>query len=273
MTPDDIIAYPAAAAGTQTRVLEAGHGPVVVFLHGVGARADRWRRNLAAVADAGFRCLALDLPGHGFAAKGAGFSYGVPGYADFVEAFLKEHGIGQAHFVGTALGAHVLGTVAHRSPSLAASLTVIGATGMFPIGKEARERIAGRMLDRSVEGTRRKLATVMLDPANMTESLVQEEWRINNSPGSTEGFTALAQYFREHLDEDVVGDRLAAMPAGGRRLILWGEEDRSVPLSIGRNVEKLLQAPLTAIRNTAHAPYWESPTVFNRLLVEFLARA
>ena len=62
----DIISYPLEAGGVQTRVLECGTGgDTVVFMHGVGARADRWRSNLGPFAEAGYRCLAIDLPGHG----------------------------------------------------------------------------------------------------------------------------------------------------------------------------------------------------------------
>src|SRR5674476_1277009 len=48
---------------------------VVVLVHGAGARADRWRTSLDALGALGHRALALDLPGHGLATKGAGREY------------------------------------------------------------------------------------------------------------------------------------------------------------------------------------------------------
>ena len=66
-----------------TRVLEAGQGDrVIVFVHGTGGRADRWSRNLDAFADAGFHAYAFDLPGHGFASKGADVACSVPAYRE-----------------------------------------------------------------------------------------------------------------------------------------------------------------------------------------------
>ena len=38
-----VINYPLAVGGGVTRVIEAGEGPPVLFVHGLGARADRWR--------------------------------------------------------------------------------------------------------------------------------------------------------------------------------------------------------------------------------------
>lgn len=42
---------------------EAGHGPVVLFLHGWRGNADQWQHQLQPVAAAGFRAVAPDLPG------------------------------------------------------------------------------------------------------------------------------------------------------------------------------------------------------------------
>ena len=55
--------------GTKIRYLDAGHGPPVVFLHGLGASMYAWRKNLAAVAAAGFRVIAFDNRGFGLSDK------------------------------------------------------------------------------------------------------------------------------------------------------------------------------------------------------------
>lgn len=270
-----MIAYPAAVAGILTRVLEAGEGAAtVLFLHGAGARADRWRRNLDAAAGLGFRCLALDFPGHGFAQKGAGFAYGVPGYADLVERFLADRSIERAHIVGTSLGAHVAATLACRRPERVRSLALVGATGLFPVGQAAAQAIAERIKDRSRAGIERKLRGVMFDPVHVTPELVAEEHAINNSPGTDEAFEALSAYFRDRIEGDVVGEQLAQHRSKFPMTLIWGEEDRSVPLAVGRRAAELLrEAPLQIIPRTAHAPYYEDAERFNALLRDFLGSA
>jgi pyruvate dehydrogenase E2 component (dihydrolipoamide acetyltransferase) len=100
--------------------------------------------------------------------------------------------------------------------------------------------------------------------------MIEEEWRINNSFGASQTFEALGAYVRERRDDDVVGQKLKVMKPRHRRLIVWGEEDRSVPLAVGRRVEQRLGDPLVVIPQTAHSPYWEAPHAFNDRLRAFL---
>src|SRR3546814_8631822 len=100
-----MIQYPCASHGIQTRVLDAGKGPALVFIHGLGARADRWRHNLEPLAAAGYRCVAVDLPGHGYATKGD-IPFSVPHCANWLQAILDQIGDGQCALVGTSLGGY-----------------------------------------------------------------------------------------------------------------------------------------------------------------------
>jgi pimeloyl-ACP methyl ester carboxylesterase len=54
-----------AANGARFHIVEAGEGPAVVLLHGFPLFWWTWRRQLAALADAGFRAIAMDLRGYG----------------------------------------------------------------------------------------------------------------------------------------------------------------------------------------------------------------
>src|SRR3954451_6357116 len=51
-----------AVSGGKVRYRERGDGPPVLFLHGVLVNGDLWRDVVPRVADAGFRCIAPDLP-------------------------------------------------------------------------------------------------------------------------------------------------------------------------------------------------------------------
>src|SRR5258706_3604608 len=58
-----------SANGTRFHVVEAGTGPLVLFLHGFPEFWYAWHQQLAAVADAGFRAVAVDLRGYGASDK------------------------------------------------------------------------------------------------------------------------------------------------------------------------------------------------------------
>jgi pimeloyl-ACP methyl ester carboxylesterase len=54
-----------AANGLTLHVVEHGEGPVVIFCHGFPDTWRGWRRQMEAVAAAGFRAVALDMRGYG----------------------------------------------------------------------------------------------------------------------------------------------------------------------------------------------------------------
>ncbi len=268
-----MIEYPFAAGETMTRVIEAGDGDRhVVFIHGLGARADRWRRNLDHFADAGYHGYAIDLPGHGFARKGAGFDYGVPGYVDFVLSFLDAMEIDRAAFVGTSLGGHVSAAVACREPARVKALVLVGTLGLAPIGAEAGRAIGDSVRDTSREAIADKLKFVLADPGAITPSWIDEEFRINNSPGAAESFARLGDYLAEEVDRDVVGEQIQALAHDLPIMLVWGTEDRAVPLSVGERAQALLEGvALYKMERAGHAPYFERPEAFNSEVLEFLA--
>lgn len=115
---------------------------------------------------------------------------------------------------------------------------------------------------------------MLFDPGLVTPAWIEEEWRINNSPGAHEAFACIADYIRDGIDDDVMGGRLAAMD--DRRhstAIIWGREDMAVQVDVGHRCRDLLKPALyQEIPETGHGPYLEKPEVFNELLIGFLAR-
>jgi pimeloyl-ACP methyl ester carboxylesterase len=272
-----MLEYPWQVDGTYTRVLEGGReGVPTVLLHGVGARADRWRQNIESLAEAGLHVYAIDLPGHGFAAKGSGFGdYSVDGYATFLEQFLDSVGAERAVVIGTSLGGHIGAELTCRASPRIAALVMVGTLGLVPLGEEACGRLAASLADTSERGVREKLTRVIHDRSSITDEWVTTEARINSSPGAQASFRALGTYFRERIDADLVGDRLIALDPTPRMLLVWGGEDEIVPRSVGEQAHELLgpDVPLTTIESTGHAPYLEAPSEFNEIVLSFLREA
>src|SRR2546430_114990 len=61
-------------SGIRIRVVERGTGEPVLMLPGWGSSVYLWRKNLPAVADAGYRAIAVDLKGLGLSDKPLGES-------------------------------------------------------------------------------------------------------------------------------------------------------------------------------------------------------
>ncbi len=271
-----MIQFPLAVDGVLTRVLAAGSGPDhLVLVHGVGARADRWARNVDGLAAAGWQVHAFDLPGHGLAQKGPGLDYSVPGYARFLEGFLDAIGAGSAVVVGTSLGGHVAATLACERPERVRALVLVGSIGLVPWGAERRAASRSRLRDTSRQGIAGKLEVVVYDPGLVTDEWLAEEYLVNNSPGAEASFVAISDYVADRIDDDLIGPRLAALAAAERppTLLIWGEQERAVPLETGRRAHAMLDgSELAVIGSASHAPYFERAGEFNRVLLDFLDR-
>jgi pimeloyl-ACP methyl ester carboxylesterase len=265
-----MIAYPFQAGGVATRVLESGtSGAPVIFVHGTGGRAERWVRNLDAVAAAGYHAYALDLPGHGFAAKGAGVECSMPAYRKILSDFVEEVAKQKACIVGTSLGGHVAASYAVQNPQRVKALVLVGSMGLIPIGAEMRGRIQAGANNQTREGVAGKFTRIIFDQSLVTPEMVEEEFRINNSPGAKESFATLGKYIGEKLDDDVVGEKLASsrLPV----LLVWGAEDKIVPPTVGEAAAKLIPGSrLLMVPGAAHTPYYEKHESFNAALLEFL---
>jgi pimeloyl-ACP methyl ester carboxylesterase len=262
----EILQYPLGVGSLATRVLECGSGKDhVVFVHGLGARADRWRLTLPAFAEAGYHGYALDLPGHGFATKGAGIPSTVPDLAAFVTLALDELGVERAFFVGTSLGAHIAATLACNARDCVRGLVLVGALGIIPLGAQAADAIRRNVQQTSRDAIAGKLAFVLADARPAAPAMIEEEWRINNSPGASESFSKLGTYIAADIDRDAVGERLSALTANLPMVLIWGAKDKAVSLEVGERAKDVLQGTeLIVIENAGHVPYFEQPAAFNK---------
>ncbi len=267
-----MISFPLDIGDIQTRVLRSGRGQRhVLFLHGAGARADRWADTAQALDPDLYSAYAIDFPGHGFATKGDIPAYSVTGYAAFVRAVMGALDLARPAVVGTSMGAHVASWLACEEPEEVNGLCLVGAVGLTPLDKTLSEMIAGSLLALDREHIAMKLRVVLKNHALVTDEFIEEEWRINNSAGAHEGFAMLVAYWREALPNDVIGDRLAAMKHTLPIRLIWGSEDRSSPPAMGHAAAALLtDGRLHMVPGAGHAPYLDAPEAFNAVLHPFL---
>ncbi len=265
--------YPLPVGSGTTRIIEAGDGPAVLFVHGLGARADRWRTTVERIGAQGFRAVTFDLPGHGFASKEPEAPATVPAIAAYLLAVMDELRIERAVLVGASLGAHIVAHAAAQAPGRVPSLVLVGALGVVPIDQAVAEAIRRNVQIRDLDKFPAKLNFVIHDPSMVTPKLVEEEWRMNTAPGAIEAFGRLGDYLVEGISADYVADRLRSLYPSERLLLIWGAQDKAVPLSVGETCAKALGTPLITIANANHVPYWEQPDAFDAPLLPFLNAA
>ncbi len=115
-----------SANGSRFHVVEAGTGPLVLFLHGFPEFWWAWQHQLRAVSDAGFRAVAVDMRGYGASDKPP---RGYDGYtmAGDVAGLVRALGERSAVLVGSGYGGMVAWTTAAFHPRLVRRLIVVGA--------------------------------------------------------------------------------------------------------------------------------------------------
>ena len=272
------------------------HHPPLVLLHGFGAGSGHWRRNAAALADAGWCVYGLDLLGFG-ASSQAPLRLDNRLWARQLEAFLREVVQGPAVLVGHSLGGLVALTCGVFFPHavravVAAPLpdpTLLLADPQAPAGAPPRRPWRRRLQRFVVRWLCRLLPLELLVPLLAHSPLLDlgiqsayrdpvigddELHRLIARPARRAGAVralramSIAMALRPHG---------ATAPALLRRLrrpclLLWGGDDRLVPLDVGRQCQRLRpDLTLEVIDEAGHCPHDERPDAFHQVLIPWLA--
>jgi len=98
--------------------------PAVLLLHGLGADGSSWTLQMLPLSQAGFRPLAVDVPGFG-ASRYDGRGWNLQRVAAQMADLLKELGTGPAHIVGLSMGGVIAQQFALDFPHLTRRLVLV----------------------------------------------------------------------------------------------------------------------------------------------------
>ena len=256
--------------GTALRYIDSGHGTPVVFLHGLGASMYTWRKNLAPVAAAGYRVIAFDNRGFGFSDKPA-TGYDNASFARLTVALLDSLHVPEAVLVGHSMGGAIAAEVAIAHPERVRGVVLIASAGLgvreprlFRVG---RWPVVGPLLFafRSRGLTERLLKATYADPRKVSEADVDQYYA---PVAEREYGSALRAVLRQFRFDGLAGrlDHIAAPT-----LVLWGEADRLIPITLGRALASgIPRAAFLSVPGAGHAVQEEAPDEVNRLLIRFL---
>ena len=243
---------------------EAGAGPPLLLMHGIGGNSRSWRHQLAGLAD-GFRVIAWDAPGYGESARR---SPTLSGYAGAVADLLSVLGVDCAHVLGHSMGGVVAQSVAGLMPGLVGRLILSGtftgdaAASGTPLG----ERLTGRLEDRrrlTPEAFGQARAAAMLASAAQPATRAEAAGIAGEVPyeGLLDGCRLL-----HHADTRPLLTGLS-IPV----LVIVGAEDGIVPPAKSEAIVALVPSCRTArITAAGHAAYLERPEHYNAVVREFL---
>lgn len=244
--------------GQPTRVLTAGQGPAIIFLHGTGGSGKVWFNQLRRFEPA-YHVIAPDLPGYGQTPLFDAIR-SIDDYPDFVRALMDAAGLARAVLVGNSMGGRVALQLALDHPERVAGLVLVNASGL---------RLPDLPTVNVRETDPRDFAAKLFykaSPRSASAGALAE--RLAETPEQRRAHETMRRLTAGPLRRDMQ-ERLGAIQAP--TLVVWGEGDQIIPLAYGEAFAAgIPDARLAVIPRAGHVPMIERPGAVNEAIAAFL---
>lgn len=265
-------------SGVKINYREIGEGRPVVFLHGFGASSHSWDAVIKhlSLKNKGFL---VDLKGFGLSDKPLDDKYSAADQADIIYAFVRENNLKNLVLIGHSLGGAIglltylkfmedgdnpikkmilIGSPAYRQriPEFTKILRIPFLTKILFIFLPARSR------------TKMVLKRSFFDDKKITADIISHYGNFLDDAGSFHAFTETAkQILPKSVEEISAKYPKIKIPV----LLIWGEKDQVISLSVGKRLEKdIPDAKLVVIPDCGHIPPEEKPQETAEIISEFL---
>ncbi|TWB63622.1 pimeloyl-ACP methyl ester carboxylesterase [Nitrospirillum viridazoti] len=268
--------------GASIKYYEAGQGPTLVLVHGLGSSATGdWGKVMADLAKT-HHVLALDQLGFGASDKPM-IDYAIQTWVDFLGEFLRQKKVTDFTLMGESLGGWISAQYTIQAldgiaadPAFALPKptrlvlcdaagrhdTMAKAFGPKPTGADAPPPAA------SLAGQKAMLGAIFHDPrwSNGPAALKRGfAWSLSKG----DAWTIHAVYSNPALLNETVDGKLKDITIP--TLVVWGAEDKLLPPADGQfYADGIPGAKLVTIPDSGHAPMIETPKAFLAAVEPFL---
>jgi 3-oxoadipate enol-lactonase len=245
---------------------EAGSGPLVLFLGGLGMTRTGFDPQLEALGSR-YRCVAWDMPGFGASPPPpGGLSFAL--LADAAAGLIETLGEDSAHVAGLSMGGQIALHTALRHPGRVRSLALLDSSPAFGLDGTDPEAWKRLRLDALDAGE---------TPASMAEAVL----RSIMAPDADDGAVAAAVASMSRIQAAGLRAAIECLPSHDVRarlgeiaapaLVLVGEHDEETPLSYAEALAAgIAGARLQIIPRAGHISNLEAPEAVNIALSEHL---
>ncbi|MED1562823.1 hydrolase [Alkalihalobacillus alcalophilus ATCC 27647 = CGMCC 1.3604] len=245
--------------------------PVLVLIHGFISSSYCYRKMLPYLVKK-FDCLLIDLPGFGRSGKSKGFRYSFDNYANLVLALTKLLKIREAILIGHSMGGQVSLYTALKDKKLVKAIVLLNSSGYLKKVKRSYYYasylpFADRFVKWWIEKKDYEMAIrqVVYNQHIVNHDVVLEYSR----PLQEKQFFRSMLYLIRDREGDLAKEQLQQITQPC--LILWGDEDRIIPLKIGRQLARdIPNNTFYCLKKTGHLTPEERPKQVIKHIFQFL---
>ncbi len=221
---------------------------VILILHGWKNSLKNWE-GIAKELSQKNQVILLDLPGMGNSStpKSAFDTYD---YADIVTKFIQKLNLKGITLIGHSFGGKI-GVIVASTNSNVNKLVLVDISGII-------EKSLARSIKTGIFRT-----TKIFLPKSISKKIAN---KISSEDYKNAG--NLLETFKKIVSQDISNEaKKIRIPT----LIIWGENDKDVPLSSAKKLQTLIpSSTLRIVWRTGHHPHTEKPEKFLELIYEFV---
>lgn len=265
--------------GRSVTYAEAGEGPVLLLIHGMGGTFENWQEVVVPLSRH-HRVIAPDLPGHGASGPGGG-DYSIGAFAAGLRDLLLALGHKRATVVGHSLGGGIAMQFAYQFPEMVERLVLVSSGGLGPEvspilraatlpGADLFISATAAVGSKIVPALARGLAMLGLRPSADLHEVIRGYGTLTDPVRRTAFLATVRAVLGTGGQMVDATDRLylaEAMPL----LIVWGADDPIIPAHHGEDAhDHIPGSRLEIFDGVGHLPQVEAPLRFVTTLEEFL---
>jgi pimeloyl-ACP methyl ester carboxylesterase len=255
MTPEGRVHYYEAESTVP------GGGIPLVLVHGLADRDESWAPMLERLKRSGFHVYAPDLLGYGRSPKPSDSDYSISTQERFVADFIQSIGLQKPDIGGWSMGGWIVLKLALDHPGMVDRVVVYDSAGI-------RYQVAGgsQIFHPTDEAELQHLANLLEPDAKPMPGFVlrdalrtmgQNQWVVDRSMASME------------TGKDLLDTRLSGFTEP--LLIVWGSDDRLLPLAMGEQMHALdPRAEMDILQGCGHLGPKTCPDRAAAVTVDFL---
>ncbi|MFQ5969474.1 MAG: alpha/beta fold hydrolase [Nitrososphaerales archaeon] len=255
--------------GYRVRFLEDGFSKSnhVLFLHGLGASAERWGRVVPIFAKY-FHVVAPDIIGFGYSDKPE-VNYTISFFLDFVMGFVSALGMEHLNLIGSSLGGHIAAELAITSKNRIEKLVLVTPAGIMKESTPVLNHYIAAAMYPTFDNAKKAFEQMAGNP-NAVDIVYAKDF-VNRMQLPNAKYTFMSAIMGSKAAPNLSG-RLKWIEAP--TLILWGEKDGMIPVRYAGNFQsKIKGSQLAIIKGSGHTPYFEKPEAFSDTVLEFLRKS